>query len=240
MKLQTPFRPSWRLLLLCSLLLSALVLYRYRNHDIINMVLRNNTVGSVLAQIGPANDTRWASRFAAHDLSYPPSALTLLALKEERQLEIWSGGDGVSRLIHTYPIFAASGAPGPKLREGDGQVPEGIYNLTALNPNSAFHLSIRVDYPNDFDRARAVEEGRTEPGTDIFLHGSNASIGCIAIGDPAIEEVFTLLARTGLPNCRMLIAPHDLRTKPAPDLPPSWTRELYAELQAAVGACCSG
>lgn len=97
-------------------------------------------------------------------------------------------------------MLAASGGPGPKLREGDLQVPEGVYRLTAFNPNSSYHLSLRVDYPNAEDRAaedRAVarSDRRTSLGGDIFIHGKAVSIGCLAIGDPGIEEL--LRARRG-------------------------------------------
>ena len=69
-----------------------------------------------------------------------------------------------------YPILAASGVLGPKLREGDKQVPEGIYGAEALNPNSKFHLSIRLNYPNTFDRRMAQSDGRTQLGGDIMIH----------------------------------------------------------------------
>ena len=227
-------RRYFRLVCVFILLTAALLLYRYKDHDFLNMILRKHTVASVLSEIGEAEDARWAPRFSAHDLPYPPPALTLLALKEERRLEVWAPAPGGFRQIHTYPILAASGALGPKLQEGDRQVPEGIYRLTSLNPNSAFHLSIRVDYPNAFDLARAGEEGRTNPGSDIFIHGREASIGCIALGDPAIEELFTLLARTGLENTRLLIAPRDLRVHASPASPVPWMPGLYQQLKAEM------
>lgn len=69
-------------------------------------------------------------------------SLTLVALKEEHLLEVWANRDGqVPRRIRRYPFTASSGGPGPKLREGDGQIPEGIYRVEYLNPNSSYHLS---------------------------------------------------------------------------------------------------
>jgi murein L,D-transpeptidase YafK len=131
-------------------------------------------------------------------------------------------------------VQAASGGPGPKLREGDRQVPEGLYKLLWLNPNSSYHLSMKLDYPNAFDRGKGRADGRTRLGGDIFIHGRAASIGCLAMGDPAIEELFTLVAEVGVGNVRVTIAPHDLRRRPAPTDGPAWVRELYEALAPEV------
>src|SRR5690606_33287906 len=102
--------------------------------------------------------------------------------------------------VHQYPVLAASGQAGPKLREGDRQVPEGFYAIESLHPNSRFHLALRVNYPNQSDRQRAAEDGRTNLGGDIMIHGSNASVGCLAMGDPAAEDLFVLVADVGIQN----------------------------------------
>lgn len=139
-------------------------------------------------------------------------------------------------LIASYPIVAASGGPGPKLREGDRQVPEGVYRVEGLNPNSAYHLSIKVGYPNDSDAAHAAAEGRSDPGGDIFIHGKDLSIGCLAIGDDAIEELFVLVEQVGITSADVVIAPHDLRRDPA--IPagefPQWYQERCAEIRDAL------
>jgi murein L,D-transpeptidase YafK len=116
------------------------------------------------------------------------------------------------------------------------QIPEGFYRVESLNPNSSYHLSMRLNYPNEFDVAKAIVDGRTELGSDIFIHGSVASIGCIAIGDPAIEEVFVLAALTGVDAVTVIIVPVDFRVRELPDgnsLPP-WSEELYGPLREAV------
>ena len=79
---------------------------------------------------------------------------------------------------------------GQELRQGDGQIPEGIYRIEHLNPMSSFYLSMKVGYPNDFDRARAKEDGRTDLGGDIFIHGSCVTIGCVPLQNGPIEEVY--------------------------------------------------
>lgn len=112
------------------------------------------------------------------------------AYKRERRLEVFVKGrdDGAFHWFRSYPIAAASGKPGPKLREGDKQVPEGFYLVTpeAMNPDSRFHLSFNIGYPNPFDRFHK----RT--GSLIMIHGGRASTGCLAMTDPAIEEIYTL------------------------------------------------
>ena len=72
-------------------------------------------------------------------------------------------------------------------------MPEGVYRIVALNPNSSYHLSMKLDYPTEFDLSKARAEGRTRPGSDIFIHGKAVSIGCVAVGDDAIEEIFVLV-----------------------------------------------
>src|SRR6185369_2883358 len=94
----------------------------------------------------------------------------------------------------------------------------------------------KVSYPNDFDRRQAARDGRTQLGGDIFIHGKNVSIGCIALGDPAIEEIFTLAADTGPPRIRVIIAPNDLRVAGAPlvESTPLWVAGLYRTIAAAL------
>lgn len=136
------------------------------------------------------------------------SQLFIRAYKEERVLELFlkKKNSQTFELFRTYPIAAASGSLGPKLVEGDGQVPEGFYFVTpaAMNPNSAFHLSFDIGYPNAYDRAH----DRT--GTYIMIHGSNVSIGCLAMTDEKIEEIYTIAdaaLNAGQPFFRVHIFP---------------------------------
>lgn len=187
------------------------------------------TVAQRLAQYGPAARARLAPYFKRGGVTYPPSRVTLVGLKDQRHLEVYARSQGGWRFIRSYDIVAASGKPGPKLREGDMQVPEGIYQIDSLNPNSLFHLAIRLDYPNEFDRARAAEEGRDDLGGDIMIHGSNGSVGCLAMGDVTAEELFVLAADVGIQKVSIILAPTDFRRQRSsvdPRLPP-WTRDLY-------------
>lgn len=153
-------------------------------------------------------------------------------------LEVYAKGGSAPewRKILTYPILRASGKPGPKLREGDLQVPDGIYKVEFLNANSKFHLSLRLNYPNEFDLKHAKAEGRTQPGTDIMIHGSAVSIGCLAMGDEAAEDLFILAALTGRANVEIVIAPYDFRVKPisVPAGSPAWLRGLYQDIRVAL------
>jgi hypothetical protein len=162
-------------------------------------------------------------------IRYPPSALTLVGLKQERRLEVYAPRGKEHVLLRDYAIQAASGGPGPKLRQGDLQVPEGVYRLTNFNPNSSYHLSVRVDYPNERDRATARAEKRSDLGGDIYIHGKSVSIGCLALGDAAIEELYVLLADVGLRNARIVLVP-SASPVPPPGAP-GWVPLLYDDLR---------
>ena len=196
------------------------------------------TVEERLEQYGVAARARLAPHFTNASIAYPPSALVFIGLKEEKVLQVYakSGTNGFS-FIHTYPIQAASGVAGPKLREGDKQVPEGIYDIELLNPNSSYHLSMRIGYPNASDRAQAAKEGRTKLGGEIMIHGKAKSVGCLAMGDEAAEELFVLAADTKIENITVILTPVDFRTsKTLPEnakLPP-WTESLYPEIKARL------
>jgi len=200
----------------------------------------SRTVDSVMAEIGPEMSRRWQERLAPLSVPWPPAQLTLIGLKEEKRLEVWAGREGGGWVfVCDYPIKAASGVAGPKLREGDRQVPEGVYCLEGLNPNSSYHLSMKVSYPRPADRERAERDGRTNLGGDIFIHGRDASIGCLAMGDPAIEELFTLVASAGKDKVKVLLAPHDCRDGRRlvrPEESPVWVGEVYAELERELAA----
>ncbi|CAM4363932.1 L,D-transpeptidase family protein [Corallococcus sp. ZKHCc1 1396] len=124
-------------------------------------------------------------------LSWPPEELYLRAFKVERELEVWAGPRGKPLVkVRTYPICAASGDVGPKRAMGDSQVPEGFYTVDLFNPWSAYHLSMRVSYPNALDR----KLGAAEPGGDIYIHGNCVSIGCLAMEDGPIEALYVLVS----------------------------------------------
>jgi len=197
------------------------------------------TLDQRLELIGPAARARMAAALAKAGVAYPPAAVTLVGLKSEKVLQLYAkaGEPGAGwQFVRSFPVLAASGHPGPKLKEGDRQVPEGVYGIDFLNPNSLYNVSMRVTYPNDFDRARASEEHRDNLGGAIMIHGRAASIGCLAMGDLASEERFMLAAAVGLANITVILAPVDLRTqpRPSPDGAPNWLPDLYDRIGAAL------
>lgn len=196
--------------------------------------LRN--VSDVVAKYGPAARARLAPHFERAGVQYPPRDIALLVFKDERRVALWARSDRDWRYVRAYPILAASGHAGPKLMQGDEQVPEGVYRIENLNPNSSYHLSMKVSYPNAFDRRMAASDGRTRLGGDIYIHGKAVSIGCIALGDRAIEELFTLVAQTGHQRVQVIIAPNDLRVEGPllDDDAPMWTGQLYRAISTAL------
>lgn len=123
-----------------------------------------------------------------------PKKLFMRILKKSKVLELWeSDGDGAKyKLFKSYPICYFSGKLGPKTKQGDLQAPEGIYTIkrSSLNPNSRFHLSMNVGYPNKYD----IQKKRT--GNFIMIHGGCVSVGCFAMTDELIEEIYNKVEET--------------------------------------------
>lgn len=236
------FPPKRKLLLLPALLVLAVLLLHVPLQRVWGQVRSRlrapASVAERVKQYGSVVHARLQPHFTRLGVAYPPRAVMLVGLKAERRVEVWVSGDGKKfQLLTSYPIRAASGVLGPKQREGDQQVPEGLYRIELLNPNSLYHLSLRVNYPNDFDRRQAKAEGRTRLGGDIMIHGSDVSIGCIALGDAAAEDLFVLAAETGLKHLSVILSPVDFRVRDLPadikPLPP-WTAELYAAIKTEL------
>ena len=170
---------------------------------------------------------------ADSDFIIYPKKLTLIGMKHEKLLEVWGELNREWVHIGTYPFTAFSGRLGPKFKEGDRQIPEGIYGISYLNPNSKFHLSMRVNYPNDFDKRIARIEKRTNLGGDIMIHGNSVTTGCIPIGDNGIEELYFLAEKVGIANIKVILAPVDFRemeVKIKNDKHP-WLEGLYADIK---------
>ena len=130
-------------------------------------------------------------QFEKLNLSWPPAAMYIRSFKYDRQMEIWVKNSLTSpyKLFKTYKVCIQSGTMGPKRMEGDYQVPEGFYYINEFNPNSVYHLSLGLNYPNASDR---ILSDSIRPGSAIYIHGNCVSTGCIPIGDFPIEEVFVL------------------------------------------------
>lgn len=204
-----------------------LVLYA----NFMSNIKEQRTVSQVIDDLSEKIEPVYQGFLSKTNTSSPPDAIILLAFKEEKTLEMWFSVDSTLTKVATYPILGASGISGPKLKEGDKQVPEGFYHIEALNPNSLFYLSLRLNYPNAFDLKIAAIEGRDNPGSDIYIHGKTSSVGCLAMGDKVIEEIFYTVAKTGKEKVKVIISPYDFRTTSEIEVPKTaWIKDLYQEL----------
>lgn len=117
--------------------------------------------------------------------------LYIRVFKQENVLEAWVKDKKAKSftLLNSFPICAKSGSAGPKRKQGDGQVPEGFYEVTVFQPQSSYHLALKVGYPNKSDKLKATAK---DPGGDIMIHGNCVTIGCIPIQDEPIEKLYIL------------------------------------------------
>ncbi len=128
--------------------------------------------------------------FEDQNLTFPNSNIFIRIFKFEEELELWAkdkNGTNYKKVV-SIPICAASGKLGPKRQQGDHQVPEGFYHINLFNPNSKYHLSMQINYPNKLDMAQTTNPAN--PGNLIFIHGECASIGCVAIQNEPIETLY--------------------------------------------------
>jgi len=129
--------------------------------------------------------------FREKKLSYEKFNLFIRAFKKEMKLEVWIKENNKTEyvLLHTYDICSTSGVLGPKRKEGDYQIPEGVYSINHFNPVSNFHLSLGLNYPNTSDK---ILSDKKHPGGAIYIHGNCVTIGCIPITDDKIKELYIL------------------------------------------------
>jgi murein L,D-transpeptidase YafK len=129
--------------------------------------------------------------FSEKKLSFDKFQLFLRGFKKEQVLEVWVKEKGKEEfvLLHTYEICTTSGMLGPKRKEGDLQIPEGVYHINHFNPQSNFYLSLGLNYPNASDK---ILSHATKPGGSIYIHGNCVTIGCIPITDERIKELYVL------------------------------------------------
>lgn len=142
--------------------------------------------------------TAWANKstgikklLAEKKISLDKIEIFIRAFKTEGKLEVWAKNKADVKFVlyKTYDVCAKSGILGPKLKQGDGQVPEGIYGINRFNPTSTYYLSLGLNYPNLADKIRSKAK---DLGGDIFIHGKCVTIGCLPLTDEWIEEVYML------------------------------------------------
>jgi len=130
-------------------------------------------------------------RFEKKGVAFPSSMIFWRVFKWNKSMELWAFHEDSQRyvLIHSYPVCEIVGDLGPKREEGDFQIPEGFYSLTILNPNSKYHLSIKVNYPNQSDQ---ILGNTSKLGGEIYVHGGCETIGCIPMTDNMINEIYLI------------------------------------------------
>ncbi len=146
--------------------------------------------------------------FKEKNIVWPPTNIYIRSFKAELVLELWIEEGGKFKLFKTYRVCQGSGTLGPKIIEGDRQVPEGLYSIDRFNPVSAFWLSLGIDYPNKVDLFRSINKN---PGGDIFIHGDCVSSGCLPMTDDIMKEIYIIavLARNqGQVNIPVHIYPY--------------------------------
>nr|WP_031565612.1 L,D-transpeptidase family protein [Legionella wadsworthii] len=215
-----------------------LMIWSFNNYAMAPKVDWDNAVDKAVKRYGLRVEPQLKSYFTKAGVNYPPSDIALLAFKSERTVELWAkNAEDTWKHIHDYPLTGFSGQLGPKLRENDRQIPEGVYRLVNFNPFSSMHLSMMINYPNNFDKQKGYQDGRKNLGNNIFIHGKNLSVGCLAVGDLAIDQLFILARRVGLSHIQVIIAPNDLRKdKPSTSTfaQPRWLPELYQQISESL------
>ncbi len=223
---------------MCRLLLIICWLCAFQSYAMGSNLNWDHAVNEAIVSYGLPIEPKLIKKFSKAGVHYPPDDIALLAFKQERHMQVWARNNHQTwRHVHTYPLTASSGHLGPKLREGDRQIPEGIYQITYLNPFSNMHLSMKINYPNAFDRQHASFERRRRLGNNIFIHGKTYSVGCLAVGDKAMDELFLLTHRVGLEHVQLIIAPNDLRRAKSIKTAfnkPRWLPTLYQNIRLAL------
>ena len=151
----------------------------------------NYKSSSHLNEIYNGKEDTLRKQFANHGLAWPAKYVYIRSFKYDSQLELWVKNTAKEpyKLFKTYKVCMQSGTMGPKRFQGDFQVPEGIYHISEFNPNSLYHLSLGLNYPNASDR---ILSDSLRPGGDIYIHGNCVSVGCVALCDEDIEEVYII------------------------------------------------
>ena len=221
-------------ILLTAILFLVLYLMKSQIISLFFSSKEKQSVESIAKKYGPKVEISLKNAFEKTQIDSTDFEMAILAFKKEQILEVAVRKNETEnwKLLKKYPFTAFSGKIGPKLKNGDKQVPEGIYQMEYLNPNSKYHLSIKVSYPNDFDKEKAKQDGRTDLGGDIMIHGKSVTIGCIPVGDKNIEEIFILATKTKNKHFPIIVAPHDFRTnKTFPKIEAiSWEKDLYENI----------
>jgi murein L,D-transpeptidase YafK len=156
----------------------------------IHFIDYQRSIPKVLELMNRKEDTLM-KQFREKGLVWPARYVYIRSFKYDSQLEVWvkNSKEEKYQLFKIYKVCALAGTLGPKRMAGDYQVPEGFYYINEFNPKSEYHFSLGLNYPNASDR---ILSDSTQPGGDIYIHGSCVTTGCIPITDAQIEELYIL------------------------------------------------
>ncbi|HEY0298625.1 MAG TPA: L,D-transpeptidase family protein [Arachidicoccus sp.] len=137
------------------------------------------------------------NQFSRQGLLWPAREVYIRSFKYDSQMEVWVRNNTKEKfkLFRTYNVCVMAGAIGPKRIEGDYQVPEGFYYISMFNPRSEYHLSLKMNYPNESDR---ILSDPLKPGDGIYIHGNCVSVGCIPLQNDQIDEVYLIASAAKL------------------------------------------
>lgn len=177
--------------LICTVIsVPFLAIHLFAQGSYVDLKKQAGSRGMVLTS---AEDTL-RKQFEEKKLIWPPQEIYIRSFKYDKELEVWVKSSTREPFKHfkTYKVCMQSGTMGPKRMQGDYQVPEGFYYINEFRPQSNYHLALGLNYPNASDR---ILSDSVRPGNDIYIHGNCVSVGCIAINDVQIEEVYQLAAQ---------------------------------------------
>lgn len=175
-----------------SLLVSTTPSTAQNSASVIHFIDYQRSIPKIEELLNRKEDTLM-KQFREKGLTWPARYVYIRSFKYDSQLEVWvkNAKEEKYKLFKSYKICALAGTLGPKRMAGDYQVPEGFYYINEFNPHSEYHLSLGLNYPNASDR---ILSDSTQPGGDIYIHGSCVTTGCIPITDAQIEELYILAA----------------------------------------------
>jgi murein L,D-transpeptidase YafK len=155
--------------------------------------LANQRLNPRISDVMNRKEDTLRKQFQQKGLIWPAKYIYIRSFKYDSELELWVKNKASEKykLFKTYKICALAGSLGPKRMAGDYQVPEGFYCINEFNPRSLYHLSLGLNYPNASDK---MLSDLSQPGGEIYIHGSCVTTGCIPVTDDEIEEIYVLAA----------------------------------------------
>jgi murein L,D-transpeptidase YafK len=185
------FLPQAFLLICLNLCFSSLFSQTSTSYNV--RFLDNQKTFPRISEMMSREEDTLQKQFLVKQLVWPARFVYIRSFKYDSEMEVWvkNRANEKYKLFKTYKICALAGSLGPKRMAGDYQVPEGFYYINEFNPRSLYHLSLGLNYPNASDRMLC---DLSQPGGDIYIHGSCVTTGCIPITDGQIEELYVLAA----------------------------------------------